>query len=647
MSKIDLTDTTSGYNLAKINENFAKVADAFNNKVLYRNNPIGEANQMLNNLDMNNNHIINLPAPLNGNEAARLKDVTDAIGNQATAVLTQFTPYGIASNNNVQGAIQQVVDALTNVPIKVLTTVAALRAHTIDQTSTIMTSGYYAYNDGGQAVYYRDLSDVSSADNGGSVIVDASNQRWKIGFFGKVNVKQWGCYGDDSHDDSVQMQRAFTFANSNKGTVYIPGGVYKLTTEIGINNSGQSTFPAGRMNIEGEGPQNSVLHFANGNYNGLSIIGSSTSIAATSMQIIKNLSVIKDDGNGFGLFLQAHAHMYMENVWCLGWNIGADMIDVQESTFVNLNFQYNVIGIHAERLNFTLPNALTFIGCTLGNSKQGGLDLINGNTLAYIGGSIESNNDLAGAPLHSPIWGARIICNSSAVIEGAASATFKGVYLERNGSATPGVGMGDIWYTNSALPSTLTVEDCTFNRGTTYSVNQIRIDTSGGFRHKINLSGNGHNAPPLGGYPGPSSFRPYIGITSLTDPITIIDQGNYYQDSLEKPDYSGTTVVPKTVVNERGSINGSARFLGASGTVQSKYHCGAITRTGTGTYTVAYSHTQPGVNNKVFSFMLTEAGVCRLVSENTTGAVFQCLTLAGAAFDPTTVMVSWTNEPSE
>lgn len=81
MSKIELDDVPSGYNLSKINTNFQKIATELNNKTLYRDNPDGEPNQMESTLDMNLNRIINLPAPTQSSEAARLSDVQGFISN--------------------------------------------------------------------------------------------------------------------------------------------------------------------------------------------------------------------------------------------------------------------------------------------------------------------------------------------------------------------------------------------------------------------------------------------------------------------------------------------------------------------------------------------------------------------------------------
>lgn len=60
MSKIILDDIASGYNLSKINENFQKIEDELNDKVLYRENPVGEPNQMSQNHDMNSHKLLNL-----------------------------------------------------------------------------------------------------------------------------------------------------------------------------------------------------------------------------------------------------------------------------------------------------------------------------------------------------------------------------------------------------------------------------------------------------------------------------------------------------------------------------------------------------------------------------------------------------------
>jgi len=76
MAKIDLPTIASGYaSTSQLNDALQKIEDALNNAVLYRDNPVGEPNSMVDTLDMNSNSIINLPAPINDHEPVRLQDL--------------------------------------------------------------------------------------------------------------------------------------------------------------------------------------------------------------------------------------------------------------------------------------------------------------------------------------------------------------------------------------------------------------------------------------------------------------------------------------------------------------------------------------------------------------------------------------------
>lgn len=70
MAKINIPPIRGGFNLSKINSAIEIIEDHLNNKVLYRNNPEGEPNDMLNDLDMDGNRIYNLPSPTENHEVA-------------------------------------------------------------------------------------------------------------------------------------------------------------------------------------------------------------------------------------------------------------------------------------------------------------------------------------------------------------------------------------------------------------------------------------------------------------------------------------------------------------------------------------------------------------------------------------------------
>jgi hypothetical protein len=108
--KLNLASILSGFNLNKINNNFTAIENELQDKVLYRDNPVGEPNAMENVIDMNSNKIINLGAPVDATDAARMQDVLNATVGIVPASLITFTPYLDITSTNVQGAIQEVKD---------------------------------------------------------------------------------------------------------------------------------------------------------------------------------------------------------------------------------------------------------------------------------------------------------------------------------------------------------------------------------------------------------------------------------------------------------------------------------------------------------------------------------------------------------
>lgn len=61
MAKIDLPTISSGYaSNTTFNNAFSDIETELNDKVLYRDNPSGEPNQLENDIDMNSNSIVNV-----------------------------------------------------------------------------------------------------------------------------------------------------------------------------------------------------------------------------------------------------------------------------------------------------------------------------------------------------------------------------------------------------------------------------------------------------------------------------------------------------------------------------------------------------------------------------------------------------------
>lgn len=121
--------------------------------------------------------------------------------------------------------------------------VAAVRATPIGTFTSLTTRGYYAAGDGGHSTYYPDLSDTSSADNGGSIIVGTDGTRWKLPNTGRVSVLQFGAKGDSTisspgNDDTSAIQAAINFAQVHGQVVTIPAPRrYRVTNQINITNT--------------------------------------------------------------------------------------------------------------------------------------------------------------------------------------------------------------------------------------------------------------------------------------------------------------------------------------------------------------------------------------------------------------------------
>ena len=68
-----------------------------------------------------------------------------------------------------------------------------------------------------------------------------------------VSIKDFGAVGDGSHDDTTAVQAAINATNAHGGTIYMPKGVYKITSTLNIADSDLRLF--------GDGPYGTQLIF--------------------------------------------------------------------------------------------------------------------------------------------------------------------------------------------------------------------------------------------------------------------------------------------------------------------------------------------------------------------------------------------------
>lgn len=151
---------------------------------------------------------------------------------------------GLGNVDNTADAdkpVSTAVRAELNARVQDIATYAALRAYAGPLTSRYVTA------DGMQGRFDVDASDTTSADNGGTVLVDASGRRWKREFSAPLNAKWFGARGVGT-DDYLAIEAALDAAHAaGGGRVRIPAGNYgytqnfKLQSNVHVEGDGYST----------------------------------------------------------------------------------------------------------------------------------------------------------------------------------------------------------------------------------------------------------------------------------------------------------------------------------------------------------------------------------------------------------------------
>lgn len=240
-------------------------------------------------------------------DLAAVKWLLLALGSTPNASGLAFSPTGTIAATNVQDAINEsdteVRALITNLQSQIVnlevsvSNIAALRLRLDTGSTAIQVQGYYSPGDGGGGMYWPDPSDLTSADNGATIIVGSiTGMRWKLFRTTALNVRQFGAKGDGVTDDTNAILNAITLVGPRE--LYWLRGTYLHTSML--------VMPV-NQSWRGPGGQRAVI--LKKGFNG-------DSISVTDTNTIRDIDV---DGNavsftGRGIVVGAGFSHYFERV---------------------------------------------------------------------------------------------------------------------------------------------------------------------------------------------------------------------------------------------------------------------------------------------------------------------------------------------
>jgi len=387
-----------------------------------------------------------------------------------------------------------------------------------------------------------------------------------------VSVKDFGAKGDGTTDDTTAIQAAIYYAQTNGGCVYLPAGVYIISSSLNvqINSSG---LPFTRPSIRGDGAgATTILQTANAS--GLVITGY-TSNPADYMDLEDFTLQGKSGANyGSGISFSDSAFVNIDNVEVLGWETGVYGIDSLSMTFTRLVSRFNTNGFRFESsgsgVGYTSePNAITFLGCTIGNNTNYGGWVIGAGTFTFVGGSIESNGE--GTDLSSSKWGLRITNSGGNFAQQSANGfLLDGVYFENNG------GQANLWIEQSVLRPGVTgaVTGCSFAvLRLSYPAASVYLAASSStYAFPITFTGCGWAG--LDSYT-PSASRPTINNVSSYYPLALTGC-NFYSTTDQYKQGAPNRYEGKVEALGYYDLNGNPIGSGGSGSLNSVLTVGNV-----------------------------------------------------------------------
>jgi hypothetical protein len=346
-----------------------------------------------------------------------LKDSTDVL------IATYDNITGINSNSVSFTNQQQIITATANQTVFNL----SISYQPGTNSLSVFVDGVNQYGPGAQYAYTETDSDTVTFTSGlhvgaevkftttqqqGAGAVDSSQVTYDPPFTGSVatnveaklaqsiNVKDFGATGNGTTDDTAAIQTALTYCVNNELTLYIPSGIYLVTSTIITGNAaGQQDNP---VVIIGDG-KTSVIKVTSTLANGAIRIRGLNGEVDVDRHFgrvqIENL-LFNGPGRysmspaGLGLSFYGVQGITLKNVYALGWSEAIKFHNCDLVTMYACQAQANTTGIATENSGYALGgqlNSFTVVGSWFNNNTQFGIDYHGGLKPTFIGNNFSAN----------------------------------------------------------------------------------------------------------------------------------------------------------------------------------------------------------------------------------------------------------------
>ena len=252
-------------------------------------------------------------------------------------------------------------------------TVADMKAdNTLSEGMYASTVGYYEANDGGAATYK-----ITSEESETEYQEELENGLYAtIVIQGKANVKQFGAYGDNTHDDTIAINKALLYSSN----VYIPDGEYLITsnTEHTVPDTlDKSLIVRSNQNITLSGGAYLKEKAVNSAYSQIFLLYQVNNVKISGGHLIGELLLHEDSTQG------KSGH-------------GIDIISSHNVIINNINISYTwgdsicVTGIGDGQLTENNSTNIKIVNCDLNNFQRNGISCIGASEITILNNNIHN-----------------------------------------------------------------------------------------------------------------------------------------------------------------------------------------------------------------------------------------------------------------